>query len=80
MDYYGFCFGVMTAFIYRFLFLFLFGHFAGTKFGAMLDQLTDRCGTMGLLVALSVFYPKYMFAFQVSMAIDIACHWLYLQS
>lgn len=51
-----------------------------TKFGAMLDQLTDRCGTMGLLVTLSYFYPQYMFLFQISMTIDIACHWIYLHS
>lgn len=51
-----------------------------TKFGAMLDQLTDRCGTMCLLVTLSHFYPKYMFWFQLSMTIDIACHWLYLHT
>lgn len=51
-----------------------------TKFGAMLDQLTDRCGTMGLLVTLSYFYPKYMFLFQLSMAIDVACHWIYMQT
>lgn len=52
----------------------------GTKFGAMLDMLTDRCGTMCLLVTLSHFYPKYMFIFQVSMTIDIACHWLHLHT
>ncbi|XP_014270243.1 CDP-diacylglycerol--inositol 3-phosphatidyltransferase [Halyomorpha halys] len=51
-----------------------------TKFGAMLDQLTDRCGTTGLLITLSNFYPKYMFFFQISVTIDIACHWLYLHS
>lgn len=51
-----------------------------TRFGAMLDQLTDRCGTMGLLVTLSYFYPNYMFYFQLSMAIDVACHWLYMQT
>lgn len=51
-----------------------------TIFGAMLDQLTDRCGTMGLLVTLSYFYPKYMFLFQLSMAIDISCHWIFLHS
>ncbi|CRK91541.1 CLUMA_CG005200, isoform A [Clunio marinus] len=51
-----------------------------TKFGAMLDQLTDRCGTMGLLVTLSYFYPKYMFWFQLSMSVDVACHWFYLHT
>ncbi|KAG8194101.1 hypothetical protein JTE90_003042 [Oedothorax gibbosus] len=49
----------------------------GTKFGAMLDQLTDRCATMCLLVTLSCFYPKWMLFFQLSMAIDIASHWIH---
>ena len=31
-----------------------------TKFGAMLDQLTDRAATSMLLMALSVLYPKYI--------------------
>ncbi|PIK52255.1 CDP-diacylglycerol--inositol 3-phosphatidyltransferase [Apostichopus japonicus] len=44
----------------------------------MLDQLTDRCATMCLLVTLSVFYPDYMFWFQLSMALDVASHWLHL--
>ncbi|KAK6636404.1 hypothetical protein RUM43_010065 [Polyplax serrata] len=51
-----------------------------TKFGAILDQLTDRCGTMGLLVVLCQFYPTYLFWFQIVMVIDIACHWIYLHS
>lgn len=46
----------------------------------MLDQLTDRCGTTGLLVTLAYFYPKYMFWFQLSIAIDVACHWLFMQT
>ncbi|KAJ8676423.1 hypothetical protein QAD02_012210 [Eretmocerus hayati] len=52
----------------------------GTKFGAMLDQLTDRAGTMCLLVTLAQFYPEYTFWFQISMAIDIVCHWIYLHT
>lgn len=52
----------------------------GTKFGVMLDMLTDRCGTMCLLVTLSHFYPQYMFFFQLAMTIDIACHWLHLHT
>lgn len=51
-----------------------------TKFGAMLDQLTDRAGTAGLMMTLATFYPKYTFWFQISMAIDITCHWLYLHT
>jgi CDP-diacylglycerol--inositol 3-phosphatidyltransferase len=31
-----------------------------TKFGAMLDQLTDRAATSMLLMALSVLYPTYI--------------------
>ncbi|XP_071638013.1 CDP-diacylglycerol--inositol 3-phosphatidyltransferase [Temnothorax longispinosus] len=51
-----------------------------TKFGAILDQLTDRVGTMCLMVTLCLFYPTYTFWFQLSMAIDIACHWIYLHT
>uniref|UniRef100_A0A1S4LEG0 CDP-diacylglycerol--inositol 3-phosphatidyltransferase n=1 Tax=Ixodes scapularis TaxID=6945 RepID=A0A1S4LEG0_IXOSC len=51
-----------------------------TKFGAMLDQLTDRCGTMCLLVVLASFYPRYSFLFMLSMSIDIASHWLHLHT
>lgn len=51
-----------------------------TKFGGMLDQLTDRCGTMCLLASLSMFYPDYAFWFKLSMAIDVSCHWLYLHT
>ncbi|XP_015790794.1 CDP-diacylglycerol--inositol 3-phosphatidyltransferase [Tetranychus urticae] len=49
-----------------------------TKFGAILDQLTDRCGTMGLVMVLALFYPKYMFFFQLVNIIDIAGHWLHI--
>ncbi|XP_077255917.1 phosphatidylinositol synthase [Temnothorax americanus] len=51
-----------------------------TKFGAILDQLTDRVGTMCLMVTLCLFYPAYTFWFQLSMAIDVACHWIYLHT
>jgi len=51
-----------------------------SRFGAMLDQLTDRCATMCLLATLGHFYPEYLFWFQLSMAIDIGCHWLHLHT
>lgn len=51
---------------------------SATKFGAMLDMLTDRCATMCLLVNLSLLYPSYTFLFQLSMCLDIASHWLHL--
>ncbi|CAB1341407.1 unnamed protein product [Coregonus sp. 'balchen'] len=52
----------------------------GTKFGAMLDMLTDRCATMCLLVNLALLYPSYTFLFQISMSLDISSHWLHLHS
>lgn len=52
--------------------------FLGTKFGAMLDMLTDRCATMCLLVNLALLYPSYTFLFQLSMCLDVASHWLHL--
>jgi len=51
-----------------------------SKFGAMLDMLTDRCATMCLLTTLSTFYPSFMFLFQLSMTIDISCHWLHIHT
>lgn len=51
-----------------------------TKFGAMLDMLTDRCATMCLLATLCTFYPSWMFFFQLSMTIDISCHWIHLHT
>ncbi|VUZ48451.1 unnamed protein product [Hymenolepis diminuta] len=49
-----------------------------TKFGAMLDMLSDRCTTMCLLFVLGTFYPRYLLLFQLSAAIDIASHWLHV--
>lgn len=49
-----------------------------TKFGAILDQITDRCALLALLTVLCHFYPKYMFYFQLSMIIDISSHWMHI--
>jgi len=51
-----------------------------TTFGAMLDMLTDRCATMALLATLCTFYPSWMFFFQLSMVIDVSCHWIHLHT
>ena len=51
-----------------------------TKFGAMLDMLTDRCATMCLLATLGTFYPRWLFFFQLSMTIDMSCHWIHLHT
>lgn len=53
-------------------------HFSGTRFGAMLDMLTDRCSTMCLLVNLALLYPRATLLFQLSMSLDVASHWLHL--
>uniref|UniRef100_A0A5K3FT36 CDP-diacylglycerol--inositol 3-phosphatidyltransferase n=1 Tax=Mesocestoides corti TaxID=53468 RepID=A0A5K3FT36_MESCO len=51
-----------------------------TRFGAMLDMLSDRCTTMCLLFTLCTFYPRYIFLFQLSACIDIASHWLHVHT
>ncbi|XP_028517449.1 CDP-diacylglycerol--inositol 3-phosphatidyltransferase [Exaiptasia diaphana] len=51
-----------------------------TKFGALLDMLTDRCVTTALLMMLSVFYPSYLFLFQFLVCLDISSHWIHVQS
>lgn len=52
---------------------------AGSKLGAMLDQLIDRITTMCLCAALCHLYPKYMLFFQFAMALDIFSHWMHCQ-
>lgn len=49
-----------------------------SKLGAMLDQLTDRCSTLGLVMALGFLYPGWFFFFQCYAVLDIASHWLHL--
>ncbi|KAI1715506.1 CDP-alcohol phosphatidyltransferase domain-containing protein [Ditylenchus destructor] len=52
----------------------------GSRFGAMLDQLTDRCAFMALLMALCQFYPSLTFCLQIVAVVDIASHWLHLHA
>ncbi|XP_037754731.1 CDP-diacylglycerol--inositol 3-phosphatidyltransferase isoform X1 [Chelonia mydas] len=52
----------------------------GTRFGAMLDMLTDRCATMCLLVNLALLDPPRALLYQLSMSLDVASHWLHLHS
>ena len=35
---------------------------------------------MALLATLCTFYPNWMFLFQLSMVIDISCHWIHLHA
>lgn len=49
-----------------------------SKFGAMLDMLTDRCSTLGLVMGLGMLYPDWFFFFQCYAVLDIWSHWLHL--
>jgi len=51
-----------------------------TKFGAVLDMVTDRCSTMGMLIVLASFYPKYQFIFICVTVLDISSHWVQVYS
>lgn len=51
-----------------------------TKFGAVLDMVTDRCSTTGLLCVLAQFYPKYQFIFVFIIVLDIMSHWVQVYS
>uniref|UniRef100_A0A0R3S3X9 CDP-diacylglycerol--inositol 3-phosphatidyltransferase n=1 Tax=Elaeophora elaphi TaxID=1147741 RepID=A0A0R3S3X9_9BILA len=51
-----------------------------SRFGAMLDMLTDRCALMALVMCCGCFYPDYLFYFQISAVIDIASHWLHFHA
>lgn len=58
------------------------GYFArklnqSTKFGAILDQITDRCGLIALLSTLITFYPNYSIWLKLSMLLDISSHWIH---
>ncbi|CAJ0579814.1 unnamed protein product, partial [Mesorhabditis spiculigera] len=51
-----------------------------SRFGAMLDQLTDRCALLAINMALCALYPSSAFWFQMSAVVDIASHWLHLHA
>ncbi|CAN0317244.1 unnamed protein product [Ectocarpus sp. 12 AP-2014] len=53
-----------------------------SKFGAVLDMVTDRCSTAGLLMVLSRLYEggTPAFLFLLLMFIDLFSHWMHVQS
>ncbi|XP_065663261.1 CDP-diacylglycerol--inositol 3-phosphatidyltransferase-like [Hydra vulgaris] len=51
-----------------------------TKFGSVLDMVTDRCSTTGLLIVLAQFYPRYQVVFQFLVVLDIFSHWVQVYS
>ena len=46
-----------------------------TNFGALLDMITDRCGTVALTFCLCIFYPSWLIMWQLVAALDISSHW-----
>lgn len=52
----------------------------GTKFGAVLDMVTDRCATSSLIVFLALVYPSYFILFQLLISLDLSSHYLHMYS
>ncbi|MES1915609.1 MAG: hypothetical protein MHM6MM_007530 [Cercozoa sp. M6MM] len=51
-----------------------------SKFGAMLDMLTDRMSTCGLLIVLARLYPDYWQVFALLIVLDTVSHWMQMDS
>jgi CDP-diacylglycerol--inositol 3-phosphatidyltransferase len=49
-----------------------------TKFGAVLDMVTDRCTTACLLVFLSSAWPRWALLFQGLISLDLASHYVHM--
>jgi CDP-diacylglycerol--inositol 3-phosphatidyltransferase len=49
-----------------------------TRFGAVLDMVTDRCTTSCLLVFLSSAFPRWAIVFQCLIALDFASHYMHM--
>jgi CDP-diacylglycerol--inositol 3-phosphatidyltransferase len=46
-----------------------------STFGGLLDMITDRCSTLGLLYVLGCELPTYRLAFLMLIILDISSHW-----
>lgn len=49
-----------------------------SKFGAMLDMVTDRCSTVGLLIVIAQRYPQYTLYCHIFIWLDIFSHWAHM--
>ncbi|KAM5351927.1 hypothetical protein ACJ41O_004650 [Fusarium nematophilum] len=49
-----------------------------TRFGAVLDMVTDRCTTACLIVFLSSAFPRWAIVFQGLIALDLASHYMHM--
>lgn len=50
----------------------------GTRFGAVLDMVTDRCATTSLICYLCVLYPQYFLAWQLLVSLDLTSHYMHM--
>ncbi|KAH8833819.1 phosphatidylinositol synthase [Flagelloscypha sp. PMI_526] len=51
-----------------------------SKFGAVLDMVTDRCTTSCLLCYLSSAYPRFALLFQFLITLDFSSHYMHMYS
>ncbi|KAI9333493.1 CDP-alcohol phosphatidyltransferase-domain-containing protein [Pilaira anomala] len=51
-----------------------------SKFGAVLDMVTDRCTTTCLLCFLSIQYPDWTILFQSLISLDFSSHYMHMYS
>jgi len=49
-----------------------------TRFGAVLDMVTDRCTTSCLLVFLASAFPRWSIVFQGLISLDLASHYMHM--
>lgn len=49
-----------------------------SKFGAILDMVTDRCTTSSLICYLCVAYPQWVVPFQLLVSLDLASHYMHM--
>lgn len=49
-----------------------------TRFGAVLDMVTDRCTTACLLVFLASAFPRWTIIFQGLISLDLASHYIHM--
>jgi len=47
-----------------------------TRFGSVLDMVTDRAATACLIVHLAILYPSFLFCFQILIALDFSSHYM----
>lgn len=51
-----------------------------SKFGAVLDMVTDRCTTTCLLCYLAHIYPTWSILFQFLISLDVSSHYMHMYS